>query len=131
MNDEAAIRSVVDKFIKDYEAGNLEEIQKIFADDLVDMSAGTPTRTGDAARQYFLSRVTEAHANFKPTLAVTIDEVRVAGDWAFDRGSLVVTLVPRKGDEATYIRQRFLEIWHRDSRGDWKIARIMDNSEQS
>ncbi len=130
MDDASAIRTAIDNFIKDYNAGNLDRIQDIFHDDLVDMSAGTGTRTGAAARQHFLSRVTETHAKFKPTLVVTIEEIRVAGDWAYDRGHLVVTLAPKQGGETSYIRQRFLEIWRRDPRGNWKVSRIMDNSDQ-
>src|SRR6266849_6491911 len=130
VDDAAAIRKTVDRFIQAYNAGDLDRIQDIFHDDLIDMSAGASTRSGEAARQYFLSRVTEAHAKFKPTLEVTLEEITVAGDWAYGRGHLVVTLVPKRGGETTYIRQRFLEIWRRDSRGNWKLSRIMDNSEQ-
>lgn len=127
MNDEATIRLLADEFVEAYDAGDMNRMREIFADDVVDMSAGGPTYTGEAAKTHFLARVAATHAQFKPSLVIHIDEIRVAGDWAFQRGSLVVTLVPKQGGELSYIRQRYLEILRRDSKGRWKIAVEMDN----
>ncbi len=128
MSDESEIRLAVDEFIAAYNAGKLDAITNIFADDLVDMSAGDPTQTGEAAKRQFLSRVSKTHSSFKPTLTIQIDELRVAGDWAFQRGSLSVSLVPKAGGPISFIKQRYLEIWRRNKQGKWKIAIEMDNS---
>ncbi|HVS88254.1 MAG TPA: nuclear transport factor 2 family protein [Candidatus Acidoferrum sp.] len=75
MTDEAAIRRAVEEFVNVFNAGDMTRILGIFTDDLIDMSAGGPTRTGQAAREHFLSRVAEMHAKFRPNLIVTIDEI--------------------------------------------------------
>ena len=46
MTDEATIRKLGDEFVEAYNAGDLKRIRGIFADDVVDMSAGGPTHTG-------------------------------------------------------------------------------------
>ena len=122
---------MVADFIAAYNAGDWERMQQVLADDIVDMSGGSVTRVGQAAREFFRSRVEAAHARSRPTLSVSLDEVQVFGDWAFDRGSLVVELKPRNGGEVTYIRQRFLEIWKRSAAGRWQVCRIMDNDDGS
>jgi uncharacterized protein (TIGR02246 family) len=128
MTDEAEIRHVVEDFVAAFNSRDTNRLLEIFTDDLIDMSAGGPTRTGHAAREHFLSRVAEMHAKFKPHLVVTIDEIRVVSDWAYQRGSLVVTLVPRDGGETSFIHQRYLEIWRRGRDAQWRIAIEMDNS---
>jgi ketosteroid isomerase-like protein len=131
VSDESEIRRAVEEFVVAYNAGKLDDIVNIFADDLVDMSAGDPTRTGEAAKRQFLSRVSKTHSNFKPTLTIHIDELRVAGEWAFQRGSLSVSLVPKEGGPTSFIKQRYLEIWRRNLQGKWKIAIEMDNSAEA
>ena len=93
------------------------------------MSAGGPTLHGEAARQNFLRKVAATHEQFIPHLQIEIDQLRVAGDWAYESGSLVVTLQPRQGGDISYIRQRYLEIWRREADGEWRIFIEMDNTE--
>lgn len=131
MTDEAVIRKVVADFIEAYNAGDWNRAKNVLADDVVDMSGGSRTRAGKEAIKFFRSRVESAHAKFKPHLEVQVDEIQVAGDWAFDRGTLSLTLVPREGGEATHIRQRFVEIWKRQADGQWKVCRLMDNHEEA
>ena len=125
---EAAIRHAVDEFTSAYNAGDFARLTDIFADDLIDMSMGSRTRRGNDARTHFVSRVRETHANFRPHLEIHIDEIQVAGDWAFEYGNLQVTLTPRVSGEKSFVRQRYLVIWRHQTNGQWKIAIEMDNS---
>jgi uncharacterized protein (TIGR02246 family) len=127
---EQSIRLAVEEFTRAYNAGDLENMADIFAEDLIDMSAGEPTRTGEEARKDFVSRVAATHAKFRPRLEIHIDELRIAGQWAYQRGSLLVTLIPKEGGDTSFIRQRYLEIWKREPSGRWKIAIEMDNTEE-
>jgi ketosteroid isomerase-like protein len=131
MTAEQTIRSAVAAFVQNYNAGNIERLTEIFADDLIDMSAGGPTLGGAEAKRHFVERVAGTHEKFHPHLVIEIDEIHVADGWAYQRGSLMVTLIPKGGGETAFIRQRYLEIWRRDTEGDWKIAIEMDNSEES
>src|SRR5262250_1856022 len=94
---ETAIRRAVEEFTRAYNAGDFAKLTDIFAEDLIDMSMGGPTRRGEDARRHFVSRVRETHANFRPHLEIQIDAIQVAGDWAYEYGNLVVALTPRAG----------------------------------
>jgi ketosteroid isomerase-like protein len=128
MTDEEKIRRAVDEFIEAYRAGDLDRAGAIFTDDLVDMSAGGPTRKGEAAREHFLSRVAKVHEKFKPSLAINIAEIFVIGDMAYQRGDFLVTRESKTGGALSYLRQRYLEVWRRDANANWKICIFMDNS---
>jgi uncharacterized protein (TIGR02246 family) len=128
MTDEEKIRRAVDEFIEAYRAGDLDRAGAIFTDDVVDMSAGGPTRSGAAAKENFLSRVAKVHSKFRPSLAINIDEIRVNGNFAYQRGDLVVTREPKAGGPISYVCQRYLEIWRREADGNWKICAAMNNS---
>ena len=128
---ERAIRRAVEEFTRAYNAGDFERLADIFAEDLIDMSMGCPTRRGEDARRHFISRVRDTHANFKPDLEIHIDAIQVAGDWAYEYGSLVVVLSPKAGGEKSIVRQRYLVIWRQQGDGHWKIAVEMDNSSES
>ena len=127
---EQSIRRAVEEFTRAYNAGDLQNLAEIFAEDLIDMSAGEPTRTGEEARKDFVARVAATHAKFRPHLEIHIEELRVAGEWAYQRGSLRVTLIPKEGGDTSFIHQRYLEIWKREPGGKWKIAIEMDNTEE-
>jgi ketosteroid isomerase-like protein len=128
MSDEEKIRRAVDEFIEAYRAGDLNRVGAIFTEDLVDMSSGGPTRKGAAAREHFLSRMAKVHEKFKPSLAINIAEIYVAGDMAYQRGDFLVTRESKTGGALSYIRQRYLEVWRRDANGNWKICIVMDNT---
>ncbi len=130
MSDEGEIRRIVEDFVDAFNAGEMARILQIITEDFIDMSAGGPTRKGQAAREHFLSRVTEIHAKFRPSLVVNIEEMAVTANWAYQRGNLVMTLEPRGAGESSVVRQRYLEIWRRCGDGKWRIAIEMDNSEE-
>ena len=85
---ESEIRRVAEEFTRAYNEGNLEKLTDIFVEDLVDMSAGGPTRHGAEAWKHFVARVEATHAKFSPHLEIQIDELEIAADWAFQRGVL-------------------------------------------
>ena len=125
-SDELEIKAALKKFIASYESNDRGGILSLFSPDFVDMSAGEPTRQGTAAKEWLLRKVAQVHAEFIPRLKINVHKVEVSGDLAYQRGDLVVTLVPRTGGDTFYIRQRFLEVWRRGPNG-WKSVAGMDN----
>jgi ketosteroid isomerase-like protein len=124
--DEIEIRAAIERFITAYNDNDQAGIRSLFASEFVDMSAGEPIRQGEEAVDFMLGRVSLAHSKSTPKLQINVHEIHVYGDWAYQRGDLQVTLTPRDGGACSYIRQRFLEIWHRGS-GGWKSVVGMDN----
>ena len=118
-----AIESAVERFREAYNTGNVGGIAGYYSDSLVKLRQGAPPE----GKAEVIRRITDSFRQFRGHLDVTNDEIEVSGDLAFTRGSLMVTLTPRSGDEAHVVKRRFLEIWRRE--GDrWRVYRTMDNA---
>jgi len=128
MDDKKKIQQTIDNFVRAYNAGDVAGLMNIYADDFVDMSEGQPTLQGAAAREDNALRLRDTFAKFNNHLTVHIEQIETAGDWAFDRGVLRVELRPKAGGQPVLVERRFLEIWRRDSDGQWRAMQSMDNS---
>jgi len=75
-------------------------------------AAGGPVSAGDAV------------ANDK-----IVNDIVVLGDTAYDFGWHEFTLEPKNGGETARKRQRYLELWKKNSSGEWKISIFMNNDD--
>ncbi|HEY7441927.1 MAG TPA: SgcJ/EcaC family oxidoreductase [Vicinamibacterales bacterium] len=57
-----------------------------------------------------------------------VEELEVAGDWAFVWGSETMVLVPQSGGSPIEMQGRGMSILKRQLDGSWKIARGINNS---
>lgn len=123
MTDQDAINQQVQRFIVAYNAADVDGIMKCYARDLI------KTREGAAPEGYAETeaRLRGFMQRFSGHLTVTNDEITVAGDLAYIRGSLKITITPRGGGAAQLFERRFLEIWRKEG-GEWLVARTMDNT---
>lgn len=122
MDDIQAINVGKTGFREGYNAGDVEQVLSVFADALTDMSDGEPSFWGPEAKAVLRHRLTELFAKYAATMKVTIGEIRVAGDTAWSWGWHDLTLLPRQGGEAITRRERYVEIWNKDKRKNWKIT---------
>lgn len=125
--DESAIRAILEKHQRWYNAGDSKSIRSEFADDIVVMPDFTSTVVGpDAVEELFRENFEAlARAGATQTMDARLDEVQVFGDWAFDRGTFDITT--RKGEKSRTFHIRFVEIFHKQADGSWKIVRGMNN----
>lgn len=126
--DVAAIQAAIEAFVAAYNAGDVERCLEVYSDDWVDMPHETRTLVGRAAKEAMAARFRHIFARFRPRLELDTEEIRVSGDMAFDRGTLVVALEPKAGGVTQELRARFLEVWRREPGGAWKVVRSMDNA---
>ncbi|MGB8581960.1 MAG: nuclear transport factor 2 family protein [Candidatus Sulfotelmatobacter sp.] len=115
------------KFRDAYNAGNLDGLLAVFADEFGDMSAGAPSFFGADAKSVFRSRMTKLFEECRATLTVTVIAIRVFANTAFDYGWHSLTLTPRDGGMPITTRQRYFETWQKNSKGEWKIDFYIDN----
>jgi len=95
---------------------------------IMDMSDGEPTRSnGAAAREGLRKNSTELFAEFSVRLAVIVGEIAVFGNTAYDFGWHEFTLTPKKAGKTIRKRHRYLELWKKNSSGDWKICFFINN----
>jgi len=96
-----------------------------FTNDGVQMPPNAPANLGResirAWSQAFL-------APFRVEFTLAVDEVQVAGDWAFERGTYTITLTPKASREPRQDIGKYLTIYQRQPGGAWGMARDIWNS---
>ena len=82
-------------------------------------------RRAGQAREHLKGLFAEYQAN----LNLITPAIVISGNLAFDYGCQELTLTPKNGGEARLIRKRFLEIWNKQTDGQWRIVRYIDNQD--
>lgn len=116
LNDERAIRELVDQWLGASAKGDLDALLGLLADDVIFM---VPNKEpfGKEAFAAANRQMKDVHLE-----AVSdIQEIKVLGDWAWMRNHLQVTLTPPNG-EATLLAGYVLTILRKTPAG-WVIAR--------
>ena len=67
-------------------------------------------------------------APFRVEFVLAVDEVQVAGDWAFERGTYTITLTPKAGGEPMQDIGKYLTVYQRQPSDVWGMARDIWNS---
>ena len=94
----AAIHQTGEQYRAAMEAGDVDATMAFWADDGVWMFPGRPSIVGKAA-------IREAYLEvfFKPfnvqRYAVVVEEIIPAGEWAFERATMRITLTPKGGED--------------------------------
>lgn len=118
-NDEQAIRELVGKWLAATEAGDIETVLNLMADDVVFMVPGQEPFGKDAFTANSRQMKTK---NVAVKGTSDIQEIHVAGNWAWMRNRLKVTITP-PGGKAMLRSGYALTILTRKPDGNWVIAR--------
>jgi uncharacterized protein (TIGR02246 family) len=96
-----------------------------FADDGVQMPPNGPANVGKAMigpwSHAFLSQ-------FRVQFALSVDEVRVLGEWAYERGGYTISLSPTAGGSPVRDSGKYITIYERKPADTWRMARDIWNS---
>ena len=119
-----AIHALIEEVKQADMSGDVEGLLACYTDDVVSMLPDLPAMVGkDALRAYYQEAFSQLSIE---SLEMTAAETHVAGDWAFSRGKFEETVTPSGGD-AFDVVGKYLFIFHRESDGSWKIARLIGN----
>ncbi len=122
------IDKVRDEHVGALNAGDANAWVAQFADDGVQMPPNAPENVGkERIAQWsggFLS-------TFKVQFELDVEEVRIIGDWAFERGGYAIRLTPVSGGPSMSDSGKYITIYQRGDGVDWKIARDIWNSSNS
>jgi len=130
MDDTYQINVAKTEFREAYNGADVDQLLSVFErEGFTDMSEGGPSRYGEAAREGLRERSTELFREYSVRLSVIIIEIAVLGDTAYDFGWHEFTLQPKNGGEPIRKRQRYLELWKKNSSGDWKISLFINNAD--
>ncbi len=115
--DERAIRDLVATWMKASEAGDVNTVLSLMADDVIFMVPGREPFGKEAFRA-----ASEAMKGIRLTGTSNIREIKVLGDWAYIRNYIEMTIMPSDGT-ATQRRGYTLSILHKQSSGKWVLWR--------
>ncbi len=122
--DRAAVDSIRLEFEAGENAGDVDRMTRHLAADVVVMPPNRAITTGAAA---FTESLRGFLGAYTVDVKYTTDEVVIAGDWAFERGTAVETMTPKSGGAAETSNVKYLWLYHRNN-GTWELARLMWNS---
>jgi uncharacterized protein (TIGR02246 family) len=125
--DESGIEKLRDRHVAAVNAGDADAWAACFTDDAVQMPPHFSANVGMLAirgwSQGFLNL-------FDCRFGLSVDELRVASEWAFERGRFTIALTPKAGGTPMKDSGKYITVYERQSDGAWKIARDIWNSDQ-
>lgn len=118
--DITAIKKMFNQYTLGCETGDLDLWISLWTDNGIQMPPNEPAKIG---KEQILARMKPLFDQFIIKIPITCKEVRVAGDWAFSRGTYTLSTTPKAGGETTKVSGKYLTIFERQADGSWKIAR--------
>ena len=129
MDDLFAINAAKTEFRECFNLGDAYRVLAIADPDLVSFSDGQPSEFGASGLEALKTRLTNLFERFTAKLLVIVIEIRFQGDVAYDYGWHDLTLTPKDGGESIRRRYRYVDIWRRNKKGNWKLWMYMDNQD--
>lgn len=123
--DLEAIDRVREAHVAAVNAGDAEAWVAQFTDDGVQMPPNAPTNVG---RTMIGSWSRAFLDQFRLKFSLAVDEVRVLGEWAFERGDYTISLNPKAGGPTMQDIGKYITIYQRKPEGTWRMARDIWNS---
>lgn len=120
-----AVYQVIADYFKAINAGNQEEILKLYTEDAVVMVPFAPSRIGKStieAESKGTYKIIDFDINF------IVDEIIISGDWAFARSRTDGRVIVKTTGDTMVDKGKSIHILHKQSDGSWKIARYMFNT---
>ncbi len=130
MDDVYRINVAKTEFREAYDTGNVEGLIAVFnAQGFTNMSEGESSKYGTEALSNLREQAAALFEEYSVKLTPIIINIVVLGDTAYDYGWHEFIFHPRNGGPATRKRQRYFELWKKDSDGNWKISLYMNNGD--
>jgi ketosteroid isomerase-like protein len=129
MDNLYAINVAKTEFREGFNLGDAARILAITDPDLVNFSSEQPSGFGKSGLHHLAIRLQSLFEQFAVKLAVIVVEIRIQGDVAYDYGWHDLMLTPKNGGAPIHRRDRYVDIWRKNPRGNWKLWMYMDNQD--
>jgi ketosteroid isomerase-like protein len=129
MDDVYAINVAKTEFREAYNAGDIERLLAVLGDDLIDYSDGRPSGYGESAKNAWRAYLRNLFEKYQVQLLTIVIEIKVMAEVAVDYGWHELTLTPKSGGESVRTRTRYVDLWKKDSAGNWKLSMFIDNAD--
>ena len=124
--DLAAISRLHDAYVLAHNDADVPRMIALYTEDGVLMPTDEPALTG---REAIGGHYEEFFDQTPSKILLRPIETRVAGDWAFERLEMTVTM-PGGGENVMEAKVKYLWILERQKDGSWKIARAIYNLDE-
>ena len=126
-DDIRGIRQLAAKWRAGWLAGDAEALVGLYADNPVLLPQGRPAIVGKPAiRSLYRAVLSQVTVQSRSTLR----EVRASGDWGYLWSAYNLTAIPKAGGDPIRSKGKSVFIVKRQPGGAWKIARLIDNSDE-
>ncbi len=122
--DAKSIRRQVERAVAALNAADVETLVELRTNDAVVLKpGGAPERGKDEIR----TNLEALFARWRVNESRTVEEVQIAGDWAFVWGFYEVVLTPIGEGEPVQEKGKYIDILRLESDGEWRFARTIWN----
>ena len=126
--DRKAILALVESWHRATRAKDVHAILELVADDVVFLPSSLPPIKGKTEVEKMYRAFFPIYREIKQEAA--IEELRVAGDWAFMWGTDELRLTPESGETEIHMKGKGLSILKRQADGSWRFWRGINNMTQ-
>jgi uncharacterized protein (TIGR02246 family) len=119
-NDEQAIRDLIEAWLRATREGDVDAVLELMTQDVVFMVPGQPAMHG---REAFAQRLRALLSTHAIESSGEIEEVCVAGDLAYCRTKLAVTVISKHGATPMQRTGHTLSILRKAADGRWQVTR--------
>lgn len=120
MNDEQAIRQLIETWLRATREGDVDTVLTLMAPDVIFLVPGQPPMRG---RDEFERSLRRTLADCAIESASEIDEITVAGDMAYCRTRLAITITSKHGKLPLQRTGHTLSIFRKGDHGRWLLTR--------
>lgn len=124
--DIEAIKRLANDWRSGWLAGDAEALVSLYADEPVLMPQGQPAVFGKDAIRALYGPVLKEYAFDSQSKLM---DVEASGDWGYFWCTYILTATPRGSGDTITVAGKSVYVVKRE-RGTWRIARLMDNSDQ-
>jgi len=117
--DEREIRKLHSTWIDAVNAGDLDRLLTLMADDVVFLNPGQAPFDRDA----FSANFSAAHQRLRIRCLSELEEVVVVGEVAYTRSRDALSVTTRAGGEATQLAGHRITVYRKQPDGRWLLAR--------
>src|SRR5262245_15864734 len=120
-----AVKRVINEWRDSINAGDIDRVLKVMADDFEIMLPGRPGLVGEKARAMFRDLLGNNTAYAEPW---SNEEIILCGDWAIQRLTYQVTFTPKEGGAGVTEHGDSIHIFRRQPNGTWRMAKDISTS---
>jgi uncharacterized protein (TIGR02246 family) len=119
-SDIAEIKKLEGLYDSSINNGNLDLWISLWTDDGISMPPNTPAVIG---KKQIKAGIQSEFELYYTKIACSIEEIRVARDWAFVRGTYKQSITPKVGSKTIKMNGKYISVYERQVDGSWKLAR--------